>query len=949
MLKKNFGPNCREIFDLESQFSSIIEIELREELESYKVFDRLNNEKITPHFMRMAKTVDREPCLSEIKGNSNENFINDRDREEYLTGFYSNLYKKTPVPVASPSIEEFLGDLSENEQVQNSKISPHEKLVLDSPLTIFEFDNAIKKANKKSAPGTDGISNVFIAKFWEFFRVPLMKYANCCYEKGVLTSQFKTAKIRIIPKKGDISQIGNWRPISLLNCFYKIISRVIAHRLRKVMDKITNLGQYGYSTTKQCQEVLIGLLNKIHCAKRDNESRLIISLDIKKAFDSISHDFLEKALIFFNFGDNFIRWIKVLCTNREACLIFTSNKLGSNFRLERGNTQGDILSPFLFNICYQVLLLKLELDLQIKGIPNKFPVAAEDPAVAQHPPVSSHGKKVFAFADDCNLAVLKCKKTVESVINTLSIFAGMSGLECNLDKTNFLEIGTITNAPDLPAIEIKKRDSLKILGMMVSNEKELLLNAAADQITKKINNQVTKWSRFNLSLPGRIRITKTMLLSQINYLGCFLDFPQHYLKRWETIIFSFAAGNLRISKERVFLPCEKGGLGLPVVDDFIAAQKCSWILRASKNNNAEWRELIRSCTTNSYLNLDLNKLRIFDGIFSSFGAAMKCFRKGFVSSNNNYLKVPVFSDELFTVNTRSQEMLNFNDIDPTWNAEQIRSFLKIQVKDLYDDGNILNRVNLSLRLGYNVSADLYKKLSGIGRMARMRYHNVNCLSGVQFSTFTDGWKKGSKKIRNYISFDKREFVSHNVVKFASNIETVIDLECAKKLNLWWTCNYFNNATCTFLFKLTNNVLPVNTILSHIVRGQSRNCGFGDMAGDPEVNDETVLHLFFDCPVTEQIQENFFKWLIVDENFIQSRHEFFCCMTGENKCRNKTLMIVNRRFLNFLWDCKLRKNLPVLGKAKKAILREIDVMVKCNAKIKNVIANSGIDLSLERAG
>jgi hypothetical protein len=73
------------------------------------------------------------------------------------------------------------------------------------------------------------------------------------------------------------------------------------------------------------------------------------------------------------------------------------------------------------------------------------------------------------------------------------------------------------------------------------------------------------------------------------------------------------------------------------------------------------------------------------------------------------------------------------------------------------------------------------------------------------------------------------------------------------------------------------------------------------------------------------------------------------VTGENKCRNKTLMIVNRRFLNFLWDCKLRKNLPVLGKAKKAILREIDVMVKCNAKIKNVIANSGIDLSLERAG
>jgi hypothetical protein len=244
---------------------------------------------------------------------------------------------------------------------------------------------------------------------------------------------------------------------------------------------------------------------------------------------------------------------------------------------------------------------------------------------------------------------------------------------------------------------------------------------------------------------------------------------------------------------------------------------------------------------------------------------------------------------------------------------------------------------------------LYKKLSGIGKTARMRYHNDNCLSGVHFSTFIQGWKKGSKKIRNYISFDKREFVSHNLIKFASNVETVIDLECAKKLNLWWTCNYFSNATCTFLFKLTNNILPVNTILSHIVRGQSRNCSFCDLAEDPEINDETVLHLFFDCPVTEQIRENFFKWLVNDENFIQSRHEFFCCVAGENKCRNKTLMIVNRLFLNLLWDCKLRKNLPVLGRVKKTILREIEVLMKCNAKVKYVIAQSGIDFSLERAG
>jgi hypothetical protein len=77
---------------------------------------------------------------------------------------------------------------------------------------------------------------------------------------------------------------------------------------------------------------------------------------------------MEHALKFFNFGEQFIKWIKVLCTNREACVILTGNKLGKNFKLRRGNAQGDTISPFLFNICYQLLLLKLEYDLQIKDL-----------------------------------------------------------------------------------------------------------------------------------------------------------------------------------------------------------------------------------------------------------------------------------------------------------------------------------------------------------------------------------------------------------------------------------------------------------------------------------------------------------------------------------------------------------------------------------------------------
>jgi hypothetical protein len=71
------------------------------------------------------------------------------------------------------------------------------------------------------------------------------------------------------------------------------------------------------------------------------------------------------TLKFFNFGDNMIHWVKTICTGRMASIIIGPGKLSNIFSLERGNAQGDVISPFIFNICYQVLILKFELDLQI--------------------------------------------------------------------------------------------------------------------------------------------------------------------------------------------------------------------------------------------------------------------------------------------------------------------------------------------------------------------------------------------------------------------------------------------------------------------------------------------------------------------------------------------------------------------------------------------------------
>jgi hypothetical protein len=136
----------------------------------------------------------------------------------------------------------------------------------------------------------------------------------------------------------------------LLNCFYKIISRAIAKRLQKYMDKLTGIGQKGYSCTKQCQEVLINIVDSISTLKANGKNGALISLDIKKAFDSTSHKYLQLVYNFFNFGPNFVRWLNLLGTNRRACIILDSEISSAFFDLQRGNAQGDTTSPYIFNL-----------------------------------------------------------------------------------------------------------------------------------------------------------------------------------------------------------------------------------------------------------------------------------------------------------------------------------------------------------------------------------------------------------------------------------------------------------------------------------------------------------------------------------------------------------------------------------------------------------------------
>ncbi len=119
-----------------------------------------------------------------------------------------------------------------------------------------------------------------------------------------------------------------------------------------------------------------------HCNAR-RKSGALLSLDIKKAFDSTSHSYLQQAYKFFNFGPNFIKWLNLIGTNRKACIILGDGTYSDFFDLERGNAQGDTTSPYIFNIGFQILLLKLTFDLQIDGLID-FPTLPDNTPPLPH-------------------------------------------------------------------------------------------------------------------------------------------------------------------------------------------------------------------------------------------------------------------------------------------------------------------------------------------------------------------------------------------------------------------------------------------------------------------------------------------------------------------------------------------------------------------------------------
>ena len=241
--------------------------------------------------------------------------------------FYKELYScRNNNKDSSLEIESFLKDLN------IPKFSEEEKLSCEGSITLEECTLTLESFQNNKTPGNDGIPIEFYKKFWPLLCEPFIQYTNECFVKGEMSCSQKQALITLIEKKGkDRSFLKNWRPISLVNVDAKIMSKVIATRIKNVLPSIIHHNQTGFMKDRYMYigETVRSIFDIMDFTVDENIPGLLIFIDFQKAFDSLEWNFLLRCLESFNFGSSLIRWIITFYKNIQSGVI--NNGIISDF------------------------------------------------------------------------------------------------------------------------------------------------------------------------------------------------------------------------------------------------------------------------------------------------------------------------------------------------------------------------------------------------------------------------------------------------------------------------------------------------------------------------------------------------------------------------------------------------------------------------------------------
>ena len=510
-------------------------------------------EKSTRYFMRILNR-NMPDNFKSIKGGNGDLITDPQKVEEEIVKFYRTLYETQHVVLEDD--DSFFNDIQSIPGQSSSDII--------RPITVEEL-RATLHSCVDSAPGPDGISYSILGAIWPTFAPILCEAWNHSLRTGNLPPSHKQSLLKLIPKAGkDLNNLANWRPITLSNCDHKLITKIYAKRMGEAVASVIKERQTAYLKGRLINDNIRSILATIANVNAENTPGLLLSLDAKKAFDSVSHEYIEKCLK--KFGcEGFVPIFKILYKDLRTDILINGRTV-NGFRILKGVKQGDSLSCILFIMCIEPLLANIESNNLIEAITSHS--------------LSCSLPKAYAYADDVNATIKDTDEGIKELFREYERLSKISGLELNADKTEILQFGSSRKrafeAPYLGQIHrLESSEQVKINGIYFQKEYSKTVAINVRNIKEKIDAQLRRWSRRNLSILAKILIVKTFGISQVIFAMQSLRFDKVHYKEINYLLYKFiwnrhylaAKAPERIKRNIVNTPIKLGGFGMLDVEE----------------------------------------------------------------------------------------------------------------------------------------------------------------------------------------------------------------------------------------------------------------------------------------------------------------------------------------------------------------------------------------------
>lgn len=478
------------------------------------------------------------------------------------TTYFREIYLSPPLPRWN--------ELKHYLRPMKSRVTYAQRQDLEKPFTANELESALKSMDKSTAPGPDGIQYSVLQYYWEEIGSSLARAANAMMDTGNLPKCFQQVLITLIPKHTveGYNDIKNQRPISLSNTCLKVISKAVCRRLQKIMQNLIGPYQRGFIRDRKINHNTMEFFTMLDMFKRlevrPMPSQAVLLVDFTKAFDRISHHYMRQVMYKVGFGSQLIRLIMLIMADQEA-QIYLNNWEGEKFPIRCGTRQGNPLSPLLFNLALEPLLVHLD---ALKGIPIVY-----EGIEIEH-------MKYHAFADDVNI-YLGEDEDYAKVAEAIKVFEQLSNSRVSETKTKLL--GLHPGFAQYQQTELPYPQShiwsanFKYLGLTVEG-------VDWQHFISKLPFMTMKQGYMHLDIITRAIGTNTFVSSKTVYKDLVQCMPTQQLKLMDKGIHRVFKG---VSTEKLYARPKKGGYGLLQMQTQLQGHRAA-VLISTLGEDKDW-------------------------------------------------------------------------------------------------------------------------------------------------------------------------------------------------------------------------------------------------------------------------------------------------------------------------------------------------------------------------